>query len=164
MGFFSDIALVVKNHTTYEIGLIQARGYRTLKHLSAAALRDEGITTIEWAILGILSHHKKGLRASELAKELGVQPPLVSRLLIKAEKNKWISVTEGEDRRERVVKLTEKGEDGVVRIEKIMRVATRPLLKGVRPRDLLGYLRTLSIISENGRDIPQGNLEDYIPD
>ncbi len=164
MGFFQDIALVVKNRTTYDVGLMQAKGYRTLKHLTASVLKPEGLTTVEWAMLGILSHHSKGLRSSEVASALGVQPPLVSRLITRAESGGWIIVDQGEDKRERMVRLTPKGRAGVSRIEKKVRNALLPLLKGVNTADLAGYLRTLSIIVENGKDIPAGSLDDYIPE
>lgn len=165
MGLFSDIALVAKSHTTYDVGLMQARGYRTLKQMTALVLKPEGLTTVEWAILGILSHHAKGLRASEIADALGVQPPLVSRLLVRAESDHWITIEQGEeDKRERVIRLSEKGKKGVFRIEKNVRKGLLPLLKGVGAKDLAGYLRTLATIAENGKDLPAGSLDDYIPE
>ena len=143
MGFFSDITHIAKNRTTYDVGLLQARGYRTLKQLTAQVLQSDGLTTIEWAMLGVLSHHPKGIRSSEVADTLGVQPPLVSRLIAKLEANNWILVAQGEDKREKVLRLSEKGKEGVARIEKGLRKSVAPLLKGVGARDLLGYLRVL---------------------
>lgn len=158
------MALLAKNHTTYDIGLIQAKGYRVLKQLSASVLKPEGLTTLERAIMGILRRAKTGVRASEIAKELGVQPPLVSRIIVRMEKNKWIHVSLGEDRRERVITLTEKSKRDMVRIEKLVRAAMRPMLVGIATRDLVGYLRTLASLSENCKNAPTGSLTDYIPD
>ena len=164
MSIFSDIALIAKNRTTYDIGLIQARGYRTLKQMTAAVLKPEGLTTAEWAIIGIISHHEKGVRSTEVAETLGVQPPLVSRLIVKAESGGWIIVEQGEDKRERVLRLSKKGKDNIKRIENEVRKNLTPLLKGVGPRDLAGYLKTLALLSENSKDLPLGSLEDYIPE
>ncbi|MDB5188213.1 MAG: hypothetical protein JWO50_733 [Candidatus Kaiserbacteria bacterium] len=159
MGIFSDIALLFKDHTTYDIGLIQAKGYRVFKQVSAEVLKPQGLTNLEWAILGILSHSHTSMRASEVAAALGVQPSLVSRAIISMEKNKWIKVSQGEDRRERVLALTEKGEDGIFRIEKLMKLAMKPLIANVATRDLIGYLRTSAQISENSKDLSLDNEE-----
>ena len=164
MGLFSDITQLAKSRTTYDVGLLQARGYRTLKQLTAQVLQSDGLTTIEWAMLGVLSHHPKGIRSSEVADTLGVQPPLVSRLIAKSEASNWILVAQGEDKREKVLRLSEKGKEGVVRIEKGLRKSVAPLLKGVGARDLLGYLRVLHTISENGKNLPHVSFEEYLPD
>lgn len=165
MSLFSDINFIAKNRTTYDIGLIQARGYRALKQMTALVLKPEGLTTIEWAMLGIISHHDKGARSTEVAELLGVQQPLVSRLIVKAEASGWITVTKGTtDKRERILQLSTYGKTHMTRIENHVRTQLRPLLVGVAPRDLIGYLRTLSRLAENGRNIPAGSLEDYIPE
>lgn len=164
MNILSDIARITENRTTYDIGLIQARGYRTLKQLTASVLKSEELTTIEWATIGLLSHYKDGLRSTEVAEALGVQPPLVSRLMIKAEAGGWIVIEQGADKRERVLKLSKKAKANIDRIEKEIRKNLRPILKGIGPRDLAGYLKTLSLISENGKGLPQGSPEDYLPE
>ena len=164
MSIFSDISLVAKNHTTYDVGLLQARGYRTLKHMTAHVLRPEGLTTTEWAIIGIISHHPKGVRTTKISEALSVQAPLVSRLLIKTEASGWITIEPGEDKRERVVSLSKKGLKNISRIEKNVREGLAPLLKGVSAKDLAGYLRTLDTISKNGKGLPPAVFEDYLPD
>ncbi len=164
MSLLRDILLIAKNRTTYDIGLIQARGYRTLKQMTAAVLKPEGLTTAEWAIIGIISHHKNGVRSTEVAETLGVQPPLVSRLIVKAESSGWIIVEQGEDKREKILSLSKKGKANITRIEDEVRRNLTPLLKGVSPRDLAGYLKTLALLSENSKDLPPGSLEDYIPE
>ena len=164
MGLLKDISFIAKNRTTYDIGLVQARGYRALKQMTATVLKPEGLTTIEWAMLGIISHHPHGVRTTEVAELLGVQPPLVSRLITKAEAGNWITVTKGADKRERILQLSQHGTSHITRIENLVRAQLKPLLAGVAPRDLVGYLRTLSRIAENGSDFPLGSFEDYIPE
>ena len=164
MGILKDITFLAKNRTTYDIGLVQARGYRALKQTTALALKPEGLTTIEWAMLGIISHHETGIRTSEVAEILGVQPPLVSRLISKAETGGWITIATGTDKRERILILSKQGRSQIERIERQVRTTLKPLLAGVAPRDLIGYLRTLSRISENSSDLPSGTAADYIPD
>ena len=164
MSFLKDISFIAHNRTTYDIGLVQARGYRALKQMTAAVLKPEGLTTIEWAMLGIISHHEEGIRSTEVSELLGVQPPLVSRLITKAESGNWISVTKGEDKRERILQLSKHGKGQLGRIEKLVRAQLKPILAGVAPRDLVGYLRTLSRIAENGRNFPSSSFEDYIPE
>lgn len=164
MGFLKDINFIAKNRTTYDIGLVQARGYRALKQMTAAVLKPEGLTTIEWAMLGIISHHPEGVRSTEVAELLGVQPPLVSRLMTKAEAGGWIVIKKGADKRERIIHLSKHGTSHITRIENLVRIQLKPLLSGVAPRDLIGYLRTLSRIAENSKDFPEGSFEDYIPE
>lgn len=164
MSIFSDIALLVKDHTTYDVGLMQARGYRTLKHMTALALKPEKLTTAEWAMLGVLLHYPKGLSSSGVAAELGVRQPQVSRLITRAEEGGWINVIQGGDKRERMLVLSTKGKKNIGRIEKNIQKNLIPLLKGVGPRDLAGYLRTLSLITANGSDLPPADFEEYLPE
>lgn len=163
MKLFSDIKRIAENRTTYDIGLIQARGYRMLKQLTATVVNKEGLSTSEWAMLGIISHHPSGVRSTEVAELLGVRPPLVSRLITRLESGEWITVLQGSDKRERILSLTKHAKVRVPKIETLVRKELTPLLKGVSTSDLAGYLKTLSLIAENSKDIPQGSLRDYIP-
>ena len=165
MSLFSDLLILAKQgYTTYDLGLIQARGYRALKQLTAQVVKEENITTMEWAILGILTHYPKGLLASEVAEQLAVKPPLVSRLIVRIDEKGWITIEKGDDKREKIISLTPQGKKGVVQLEKKMRIAVRPLIEGVKMSDLTGYLRTLAALAENSKHLPQGSAEDYIPD
>lgn len=164
MSFLKGLKLITQNRTTYDIGLIQARAYRVLKQTTAHALKSESLSTIEWAMLGVISHHVNGVRTTTIADELRVKPPLVSRLIAKAEAGGWIVITQGVDKRERLVCLSEKAKRKIPIIEARIRKNLRPLLLGVSPRDLIGYLKTVASISENGSKLPFGSSDDYIPE
>lgn len=163
MNLFSNIRRIAQNRTTYDIGLIQARGYRMLKHLTATVVNKEGLSTSEWAMVGIISHHPGGVRSTEIAELLGVKPPLVSRLITRLEKEGWVTVIQGADKRERILSLTKQATIRLPKIEAQVRKELAQLLKGVSTSDLVGYLKTLSLIAENSKDIPQGSLRDYLP-
>lgn len=115
-------------------------------------------------MIGVLSKHPTGVTSSEVAAELGVRQPQVSRLITKAETGGWITVEQGEDKRERLLMLTKKSKKNIDRIEKNVRKNLIPLLKGVSARDLAGYLRTLSLIATYGSDLPPADFEDYFPE
>ena len=165
MSLFSGLLTLAKQgYTTYDLGLIQARGYRALKQITAEVVSEENITTMEWAILGILTHHPTGLLASQVAEQLAVKPPMVSRLIVRIEEKDWITVEKGIDRREKIISLTPSGKVGVAQLEKKMRIALRPLMEGVKISDLMGYLRTLAVIAKNTKHLSPGSVGDYIPD
>lgn len=164
MSIISDLSTLATQRHTYEIGLLQAQAYRILKQTTATVLKPEGLTTIEWAVIGIIVKKKSSVRASELADALGVRAPLVSRIIQKIAKSGWITVKTGTDKRERLVSITPQGSSQVARIEKSVRAQLKPLLHKAKLRDVVGYLRIIELIAENGQAGASNSATDYIPE
>ncbi|OPJ58121.1 MarR family winged helix-turn-helix transcriptional regulator [Clostridium chromiireducens] len=66
-----------------------------------------GLYTSQWGIVLYL-HKKKECTQVELCKYLGVEAPTITRTLARLEEMGLIIRTEGKDKRERHIKLTEK--------------------------------------------------------
>lgn len=76
------------------------------------AVEDEGLTTQQWAVLGALSREKSqgGMSIGDLARYLMVSRQNLSGLISRMERDGHVAVAaSGQDRRSRVVTMTESG-------------------------------------------------------
>jgi len=83
-----------------------------LHKTGSRAVEDEGLTTQQWAVLGALSREQAqgGMSIGELARYLMVSRQNLSGLLSRMERDGHVAVTpHGQDRRSRVVTMTDSG-------------------------------------------------------
>ena len=76
------------------------------------AVEEEGLTTQQWAVLGALSREKAqgGMSIGDLARYLMVSRQNLSGLISRMERDGHVAVApSGQDRRSRVVTMTESG-------------------------------------------------------
>ena len=133
------------------MGLLQARAYRVLKQETADILKPLGVTTIEWAFLGLL-YDKRALRMKDAAHELGVEAPFVTAMITRLMDQGWVEECRDEDdSRVKLLSLSPKGREFVPKTEALVRSHIRHLVDGVHPRDLVGYLAVLETIIKNAR-------------
>ena len=150
MGIFRKLTSAAHNRTTYRAGLLQAKAYRILKQRTTELLAPAGISTIEWAFLGLLIDNDS-LRARETAYELGVEPPFVTVMAAKLSKKGFVIITkDADDSRAKNISLSEVGRQFVTTTEIELRSGMRGVIAGANPGDLLGYLAILECIVENG--------------
>ncbi len=143
--------LALSNPKTYQLGLVQAKAFRILKQQTGAALEPYGITTTEWAFLGMLFDQPDGIRAGEAADELGVEAPFVTRLVKSLEGRALIETkSSSEDSRAKVLCLTTAGSAFITEVEPVVRAALRTLARDLSRKDLLGYMGTLEGIVRAG--------------
>lgn len=164
MKLFDDIRTMARNRKTYAVGLLQSRAYRALKQQSALLLKEDGLTPIEWSMIGIIDDRTSSISASDIAHLLGVKAPLVSRMIKHLSASGWVKTAPSSDKRQRLLLLTPEGKKKLEKIEKHLHVGMRPLLHGVKPRDFLGYLHTLEVIEGNTKDMPPASFKAYLPD
>ncbi len=146
----TNIKKAAHHHTTYRVGLLQAKAYRALKSHTSECLRPHHLSTVEWAFLGILFDAPMGMRASAAGKELGVEAPFITTLAQKCKGKGWIElIADDADRRARIVHMTEAGNAFVKKIEREVRTHMKPLIEGVSARDLVSYINVLMRIVEN---------------
>ena len=147
---FSDIIRILKNPsliTTYNTGLVQTKAYRVLKAETTRMLEPYKISTVEWAMLGVLNDNTTGLRFLPLAEVLGVEQSFVTVLTNKLKKRGFVQVVIDEhDRRHKWIILTPAGKQFVKKTEKIVRDGIRPILSGISHKDILTYLKVLEAI------------------
>ncbi len=149
-NIFEKLTSAANNTTTYRIGLLQAKAYRSLKQQTTEALAHLDISTTDWAFLGLLYDHKDGMRATDVAEELGVEAPFVSVLLKKFETREFLFIeTSPDDSRSKVVSLTEVGRAFVPSTEKNLRLHMRQLVSGASIQDIVAYISVLETIIQN---------------
>jgi len=138
---------------TYSVGLYQAKAYRILKYTTAKALEAYQLSSLDWAVLGLLYDHKPGLKSTEIAELVGVEPSFVTVLIDELSAKKLVLRKESSsDRRTKLITLTPSGRRKIPIIETTLREATKGLLKGTSATDLMAYLRVLKTIIENSKN------------
>lgn len=150
MNIFQKILTYKKSTSTYAVGLVQAKAYRTLKQKTNAFLAPHGLTASEWALLGLLFETPEGHTLTDISVALGVKGPLVTRMVaILVTKNVVaIKKTDSDSRMKRLV-LTAIGRNLVARLEPLLRKESATWVRGATTRDLISYLRVLHIIVKN---------------
>ena len=150
MGIINKILSYQKISRTYTIGLLQAKAYRVLKRKTGAFLETYNLTTIEWALLGLLYEKKIGEAPTALGAILGVKGPFVTRLIASLQKKKLLTTGKSlTDSRVKVVMLTAHGRNQVEDIESLLRVESKTWIKGVSTRDIIAYIRVLNTIARD---------------
>ncbi len=153
--FLKKIKDTIHNRKTYRAGLLQAKVYRVLKGYSQEKLMaGYGLSTIDWALLGLLYDNPTGLRPSVMADALGVEPPFVTVLVTRLSTLGLIDVkTRKDDSRVKIFYLNEKGNKLVPEVEKYVRAQMSVLIKGINKRDLMAYSSVLEQIVENSKGL-----------
>lgn len=137
--------------TTYQIGLLVARTHRILKEYTDNALVIHNITSVDWAILGLLHDTTpSGLRLSDLSHSLGVEAPFISVRIERLKKRDLVNVVKNaQDKRERFAVITPTGRQLVITVEPTLRVTSRTWLKGVTAIQVLGFIRVMQQVVRN---------------
>ncbi len=139
-----------KKLTTAHVGVLQAYAYRALKAETDEHLKEYGLISSQWAVLGMLWANSNGMQSKEIAHILGVKKPYVTSMTNQLlEKGLIVLLPDKNDKRAHLVKLTSKGKKLVPVIEKKLRKSMKGLVKGVSPRDLIGYMKVIKSISDN---------------
>lgn len=154
MGIIKKIQHAVKNRTTYRAGLLQAKVYRALKTYTGELLAPHGITTMDWAFLGLLHDNIDGMRSSALADELGVEAPFITVLFGKLQKMNLIdSRPDLKDSRAKNIFLTAKGKQFIPKIESTLYQEMKIFMEDIPKRDILTYISVLEQMNQNSKKI-----------
>jgi MarR family transcriptional regulator, transcriptional regulator for hemolysin len=70
-------------------------------------IQKHGLYTSQWSILYCLKINGP-MTQSDIWRYLSVEAPTITRTLVKLEKSGWVQRTQGSDKRERLVSLTDK--------------------------------------------------------
>jgi DNA-binding MarR family transcriptional regulator len=148
-SIFSTLSKVT-GLSTYKIGLLQTKAYRTLNQETAKILKPHGITPVDWALLGLVYESPDGMRLSHLAQELGVEAPFITEQSESLIKQNLIQINPTkEDKRVKLMTLTDQARKMIPKIEKELVANMLPLLKGSTMADLRGYRHVLNNIVNN---------------
>lgn len=147
--------LLFKYRKTYNAGLLQAKAFRILKNHTNSVLEPHDISSTEWGILGLLINDKKGMMLNDVARELGVKAPYITKsMTVLIAKGYVVYQHDDTDARVKIATITKSGEQFVKKIEpKIANVFKKTFSK-VSYRNLAGYIVTLhQIVEEFPRDL-----------
>lgn len=149
-GIIKKINSILKHRSTYSAGLLQTRAYRELKVWTGKSLKESGISTADWALLGLLFETKSGMRPSELATSLGVEAPFITeRVRVLSKKNFIYAQPDSRDSRVKYLALTDSGIQFITKTETRLRNEIKPLFKDISVNELSIYLMVLEKIVEN---------------
>ncbi len=73
-------------------------------------------------LLKMIHEDKKGIRVVDIARRINISPPSVTEALSKLEKKGYVKKIEGEDRREKILSITKKGEERMKKFTEFMRL------------------------------------------
>ncbi len=150
MSLLKKMTIASKTHKTYQVGLLQTKAYRILKQSTTKLLEPYSISSIEWAMLGLLYDAPKGMRLMKVADELGVEAPFVTTMNINLSQRGFITnVADPEDNRAKLVCLTKSGKVFVDETELYLRREMKMLFKDISINNLLAYLLVLKKLIEN---------------
>jgi len=91
-------------------------------------LKEHGLYTSQWSILFCL-HEFGTMTQKEIWTYLNVEAPTVTRTVKRMEESGWIERTQGDDKRERIIVLTEEAKVKFSEIEASVETIERTLLQ-----------------------------------
>lgn len=115
-------------------------------------LKNYDLTLTEWLMIGmVIDKGLKGVRITELAETLGVELPVVTNLVNRAEATGWVTRSiDALDRRAKRVIPTMEGGEKACNIEGALRKATSEWLNDLDPKMLEGYLTVVGDLANKG--------------
>lgn len=111
---------------------------RTFEKKALVIFRPHGLTPAQFNVLNCLAGRPEGMRASDLARGLIVDPSNVTGMLQRMQKEGWLREIESRaDRRQRVVGLSEKGVAAWSRCHRAYQRSLRALQSELSARELV---------------------------
>jgi len=136
--------------TTYSTGLLQVKAFKILKEVTTDALKKYDINSLDWAFLGLLYSNPAGFKLADVAEMLGIEASFMTLVIDGLEKRQLVKRTvDIDDKRYKVVKLTETGKELVPKVETYLRGETRYLRHGLGVKKLFIYSLVLKKIVDN---------------
>jgi len=115
-----------------------------------------GITRAQWAVLAKVERHE-GLKQSELAEQMEMQPITLTRLIDRLCDNGWIERrSDDADRRVNRLYLRKAARPLLGKLSGLRSEITATALEGINPSDAQRFLAQLETIKENVRNAIQG--------
>lgn len=139
----------IYHHTPpYKVAVLQSRATRNVLEFRDDVLKEYGLTSPEWCVLGYVREKTEGggVRVGDIAAMLDVQSTYITGMLRKLEAKELVQwLTDQEDRRARIITATKKGTAvaGAVETELIKREAA--WLGKLPDAHIKGYLHLLEL-------------------
>jgi DNA-binding MarR family transcriptional regulator len=94
----------------------------------------------------MIHEDKKGIRVVDIARRINISPPSVTEALSKLEKKGYVKKIEGEDRREKILSITKKGEERMKKFTEFMRLEMKEKMSVLTDDDKKKLEKSLSNI------------------
>lgn len=104
--------------------------------------------TAQWGVLRLINN-MKSCTSAELAKEMRVEKPSVTPIIKKLIELGYVEVTQGDDKREKYLRLTEKGNEVYSTIQEELAILLNGLTEGINEADLNTARSVLDQILKN---------------
>ena len=131
------------------IGYLLSDNSRQLRRLFDLRVRDLGLTAVQARLLLALGKFPESNQAFYAAR-IEVEPITLTRLADRMEEAGWIErKPDPEDRRARILTLTDKAEDIVLPLRAIVDQLVEDILDGINTDDRERLARLLEIVGEN---------------
>ena len=142
----------VDMHFLFTLGEVQ-RMVRAYADKEAARF---GITRAQWAVLAKVERNE-GMKQSELAEQMEMQPITLTRLIDRLCENGWIERrSDDADRRVNRLYLRKAARPLLGKLGGLRSELTATALEGINPSDAHRLLTQLELIKENVRNAIQG--------
>lgn len=138
--------LDIANITTYQSGVAQASAFRVVKHHTAHLLKDFGLSSMQWFIIGtVLDAGSEGIRVSDLAKKLDTTLAYMTNSINLLESREILTKKAHQyDARTKLVSVNSKYMKTCEKIEEALRVRLREVLyQNITREELTVYIKVL---------------------
>ncbi len=134
------------NIPTYKAGVVQSSAYRLLKKFTEDCIKEHGLTTMQWFIIGtIYDTGATGIGVTELSRAVDTNVPYITNTLNLLE-NMQIVTREAreDDNRSKVVRIAAAYLPNIQLIEQdIRRKMRKTIYATITPAELRAYLTVL---------------------
>ena len=147
----NDDSLDLATTTTYQAGVVQAAAYRLLKRFTDDCLKEYGITTTQWFIIGtVLAAGDAGIRLTELSKQVDTTLSFLTNSVNLLESKGYLVRGEhSQDSRSKVIYVPASMRPKCLTIESTLREKMRQgLYRNIKPADLQIYVKVLYQLSQ----------------
>ncbi len=129
---------------------LQVITYKKLQTKINSILKQYGLNTTQWIILGKLDEKKSGLRATDLARFLHVEVPLVTMVSQPLLGRGLIDcIVPSHDKRTKLLRITSQAHELILTIEQRLQSQLADIVKGVSRQDLQAYFKVLNSMMAN---------------
>lgn len=134
----------------YTSAALQVITYKKMQSRITTILKQYNLNTTQWIILGKLSEKKSGLRATDLARFMHVEVPLVTMVSQPLLGRGLIdSAVQVHDKRTKLLKITSQAQELVRAIELKLQSQFDDILKDVSKQDVQAYFKVLRSMMAN---------------
>jgi len=129
----------------YQACLLHTRTDRALRAVVSSHLKKFGVTRMEWLLLASIKEAlTEGAGMTTLAVALDVSLPQITALSVNLQRNGLIrQQADPNDRRAKIILVTQKGSKLITNIEVSMRSALKDWLAGIPMPQLEAYMNTV---------------------